>query len=98
MGMGEPFLIYDEFMNSVRLLRGDGSAGIADDGFDERDSAVEKTVCYGASKAEAGAVVSMLPTMRVRERHYADYAEMEYTRVAGGGGDDSAGEAGVGDI
>ena len=39
MGMGEPFLNYDEFMKSVRLLARDGDSGVADDGFYQRDTA-----------------------------------------------------------
>ncbi len=40
MGMGEPFLNYENFMKAVRLLvEGVANSGIADDGFDRRHCA-----------------------------------------------------------
>ena len=47
MGMGEPFLNYDAFMKSVRVLGGMGIPEIADDGVDERDSAGDRGFCAG---------------------------------------------------
>ncbi len=51
MGMGEPFLNYDAFMRSVRVLVGDGDLGDADDGFYEWDFAGDRGFCEGDSAA-----------------------------------------------
>jgi len=55
MGMGEPFLNYDNFMKSVRLLvEGVGIPGVADDGFDGGNRAADLRFRARAGASEAG--------------------------------------------
>ncbi len=55
MGMGEPFLNYDEFMAAVRLLVEESRhSRVADDGFDFGDHPGHSAICRGDGPAQAG--------------------------------------------
>jgi len=54
MGMGEPFLNYENFVKAGRLLVEHVGIADADDGFDGGDCAADSRLWRGADPAEAG--------------------------------------------
>jgi len=98
MGMGEPFLNYDEFMGSVKLL-------VAGMGIPESRMTVSTSGILPGIEAFAKETVRPKLALSlnasndvVRAQIMAGDAEVEYRGAAGGGAEDSAADQGVGDV
>ena len=85
MGMGEPFLNYDAFMQSVH------------DGIYQRHRARNPPLRRGTRPAQAGAQPQRVERRRAGAHHAGD-AQMEYQCAAGCVARDSAGQARVRDV